>query len=51
MRHTSPETKRHYQFEMADQVPEAMEKSNKKAHGEADYYIFTTVARTRRKKK
>jgi hypothetical protein len=31
MRHTSPETKRHYQFEMADQVRQAMEKSNKKA--------------------
>jgi hypothetical protein len=33
MRHTSPETKRHYQLGMADQVRQAMEKSNKKAYG------------------
>lgn len=33
LRHTSPETKRHYQLGMADQVRQAMEKSNKKAYG------------------
>jgi integrase len=32
MRHTSPETKRHYQLGMADQVRQAMEKSNKKTY-------------------
>jgi integrase len=31
-RHTSPETKRHYQLGMADQVRQAMEKSNKKTY-------------------
>jgi integrase len=33
MRHTSPETKRHYQLGMADQVRQAMEQANKKAYG------------------
>ena len=33
MRHTSPETKRRYQLGMADQVREAVEKSNKTAYG------------------
>jgi hypothetical protein len=50
MRHTSPETKRHYQLGITQQVRQAMEKSNKKAYDEADYYIFATVARTRSRK-
>ena len=33
MRHTSPESTRHYQLGMADQVRQAMEKSDKKAYG------------------
>jgi len=33
MRHTSPETKRHYQLGMADQVRKAVEKTNKRLYG------------------
>lgn len=33
MRHTSPETKRHYQLGMAEQVREAVEKTNKRLYG------------------
>ena len=33
MRHTSPETKRHYQLGMADQVRQAVEKTNKRLYG------------------
>jgi integrase len=33
MRHTSPETKRRYQLGMAEQVREAVEKSNKRVYG------------------
>jgi integrase len=33
MRHTSPETKRHYQLGMADQVRNAVDKSNKRLYG------------------
>ena len=33
MRHTSPETKRHYQLGMADQVRMAVEKTNKRLYG------------------
>ncbi len=33
MRHTSPETKRHYQLGMADQVRNAMDKTNKRLYG------------------
>ncbi len=40
MRHTSPETKRHYQLGMADQVRQAMEKSNKKAYGRGKLLHF-----------
>jgi len=32
-RHTSPETKRHYQLGMADQVRKAVEKTNKRLYG------------------
>jgi integrase len=33
MRHTSPETKRHYQLGMAEQVRQAVEKTNKRLYG------------------
>ena len=33
MRHTSPETKRHYQLGMADQVRNAVDKANKRIYG------------------
>jgi integrase len=33
MRHTSPETKRHYQLGMADQVRNAVDRANKKLYG------------------
>ena len=33
MRHTSPETKRHYQLGMADQVRNAVDKTNKRLYG------------------
>jgi hypothetical protein len=33
MRHTSPETKRHYQLAMADQVRNAVDKANKRLYG------------------
>jgi len=40
MRHTSPETKRHYQLGMTDQVRQAIEKSNKKAYGRGKLLHF-----------
>jgi len=33
MRHPSPETKRHYQLGMADQVRNAVDKANKRLYG------------------
>jgi hypothetical protein len=33
MRHTSPETKRHYQLGMADQVRDAVDKANNRRYG------------------
>jgi integrase len=33
MRHTSPETKRHYQLGMVEQVREAMERANQQVYG------------------
>ena len=33
MRHTSPETKRHYQLGMAEQVRQAVDKANKRLYG------------------
>jgi hypothetical protein len=33
MRHTTPETKRHYQLGMADQVRNAVDKANKRLYG------------------
>jgi len=37
---TQSETKRHYQLGMADQVRQAMEKSNKKAYGRGKLLHF-----------
>jgi integrase len=34
MRHTSPETKRHYQLGMVEQVREAMERANQRVYGD-----------------
>ena len=33
MRHTSPETKRHYQLGMTEQVRQAVEQANERAYG------------------
>ena len=44
MRHTSPETKRRYQLGMANQVREAVEKSNKSAYGDVDLLRFYNVS-------
>ena len=44
MRHTSPETKRRYQLGMANQVREAVEKSNKSAYGDGDLLRFYNVS-------
>ena len=43
MRHTSPETKRIYQFGVTAQVREAVEKSNEKAYGEERLLRFYDV--------
>lgn len=40
MRHTSPETKRRFQLGMADQVREAVERSNKSVYGRKDVLRF-----------
>lgn len=40
MQHTSPETKRRYQLGMADQVREAVERSNKSVYGGKDVLHF-----------
>jgi len=40
MRHTSPETKRHYQLGMADQVRSAVDKSNKRLYGKRQALHF-----------
>jgi integrase len=40
MRHTSPETKRHYQLGMADQVRNAVDKSNKRLYGKRQALHF-----------
>jgi integrase len=40
MRHTSPETKRHYQLGMADQVRNAMDKANKRLYGKRQALHF-----------
>ena len=40
MRHSSPETKRHYQLSMVDQVREAAEKANEKFYGRAKVLHF-----------
>jgi integrase len=43
MRHTSPETKRRYQLGMTEQVRQAIEKANKKAHGQKRVLRFYDV--------
>ena len=40
MRHTSPETKRHYQLGMTDQVRSAVDKSNKRLYGKGQTLHF-----------
>lgn len=40
MRHTSPETKRRYQLGMADQVRQAVEKSNESTYGKRERTTF-----------
>jgi integrase len=40
MRHTSPETKRHYQLGMADQVRNAVDKANKRLYGKRQALHF-----------
>jgi hypothetical protein len=40
MRHNSPETKRHYQLGMVDQVREGIERANKRAYQEEKLLRF-----------
>ena len=40
MRHSSPETKRHYQLGMADQVGNAVDRANKKLYGKRGVLHF-----------
>jgi hypothetical protein len=50
MRHSSPETKRHYQLGMVDQVREGIERANEQTYKNPNnYYVFTTVESNRRK--
>jgi hypothetical protein len=52
MRHTSPETKRHYQLGMADQVRNAVDKANERLYGKRAALHFRdsrTQKRRRRK--
>ena len=44
MRHSSPETKRHYQLGMVEQVRQNLEKANEKVYGKGKYYVFMTVS-------
>src|SRR5207249_1338403 len=43
MRHSSTETKRHYQLGMIEEVRQAMDRANKELYGEFEYHIFSTV--------
>jgi hypothetical protein len=43
MRHTSPETKRHYQLGMTEQVRQAVEKANQRAYGRKRVLRFYDV--------
>ena len=43
MRHTSPETKRHYQLGMTDQVRQNLEKANEKVYGQNKVLRFYDV--------
>ncbi len=47
MRHTSPETKRHYQLGMAEQVRQAVEKTNKRLYGKRAPLQFRDSLRVR----
>ena len=40
MRHSSPETKRHYQPGMVEQVRQNLEKANKKVYGQGKVLRF-----------
>jgi hypothetical protein len=40
MRHSSPETKRHYQLGMVDQVRQNLEKANEKVYGKSKILRF-----------
>jgi integrase len=50
MRHSSPETKRHYQLGMVDQVREGIERANDRPIKTKKYYVPTTVGPSRRKR-
>jgi len=46
-----PETKRHYQLGMIDQVREGIEQANKRAfEARKKYYVFTAVRPEQKKK-
>ena len=49
MRHSSPETKRHYQLGMVDQVREGIERADEKPIKAKKSYVLTTVGSNRRK--
>jgi hypothetical protein len=40
MRHSSPETKRHYQLGMLEQVRQNLEKANEKVYGKGEVLRF-----------
>lgn len=47
MRHTSPETKRRYHLGMAEQVRQAVEKTNKRLYGKRAPVHFRDSAQTK----
>ncbi len=52
MRHTSPETKRHYQLGMAEQVRQAVEKTNKRLYGKrAPLHFRDSLSKTEEEEK
>jgi hypothetical protein len=44
MRHSSPETKRHYQLGMVEQVRQIWKKQMRKSTARRKYYVFMTVS-------
>jgi integrase len=51
MRHSSPETKRHYQLGMVEQVRQNLEKANERVYGKSNVLHFMTVSLLPERKK